>query len=93
MHKYTGGKIRWLGVWFIFTLVVMFVYAGVYNSYKDDYENIASYEDATYYSCLTMFAVGAREISPKTGRGRAVVISQVFIFWFLVLGFGVLVVE
>jgi hypothetical protein len=93
MHKYTGQKIRWLGLWFVFTLVVMFVYAGVYDSYKEDFENIQGYEDATYYSCLMMFAVGSKEISPKTTKGRSIVISQVFIFWFLVLGFGILAVE
>lgn len=55
MHKYTGSKLKWLGLWLIFTVVLMYIYASIYKSYKDDFIEINTYDDALYYSCLMMY--------------------------------------
>lgn len=86
-------KTKWLVGCLAITIAIMYIYASIYEKYKDEYSEIGTREDATYFSCLIMFAVGSSGISPKTNKGRAIVISQIIIFWFLILGFSILIVE
>lgn len=62
-------------------LLVIFIYSGIYYTYKEELTNMdenSTFLDCLYFSSVTTVAVGYGDVTPKTQRTKLIVISHTF---------------
>ena len=99
--RYSSGEkfkkyVKFVSAIVIYVIIFACIYYGISESDNDFFQEgnkFGNFLDAIYYSTMSTFTVGFGDYSPKEWYSRLVTITQVILFWSIVLYFTITVVE